>query len=450
MARLSSTQEIPPSDIKTTGGTVGQALVIGPDGMGAWGAGGGGGGSGPVGGVVYVVANSGSDDGDGSWSKPFATIAKVNAVLKGVIAPDVHPPTALFLPGSWSEDFTILPGASYLAFDPNAYAGIQESTTFTGNVTLDPLWGESPWQGSSQAVAMCGNMQFAGTITWDFTSPSNVAGNISLYNCSGGVGAYTITNTGITGGINVFHKDCEFQNAITVHSAYVRSWRSIYHGLVTINGVGAFNPDGTGWTRWLNLYDVCDTSVANGLTNVAQFSYESNANPVLSLTLNGPEATIFEPAIGSIPQTLILTGGATYPVFNGIMPTANLQQLGAEGNVLAVVGGVWTPEAPPNVNFVGNFWDTDFTVPIRQVAFVTTAAGVINAQLPAMPLGSWVIIADWQTTFQTHACTVLPPAGFSIQDPVTKAYGASAVLNTKGENVRFISDGASLILAIPT
>lgn len=37
MARLSSTQEIPPGDLKTTGGAVGQALVIGPDGMGSWG-----------------------------------------------------------------------------------------------------------------------------------------------------------------------------------------------------------------------------------------------------------------------------------------------------------------------------------------------------------------------------------------------------------------------------
>ena len=134
MARLSSTQEIPPGDIKTKGGVPGQVVGIGTDGNCSFISGGGG--SESLSRVSFVAVNGSDSAGDGSINAPNATYNHAATVaLATTPAPsDLNPWLVIFAPGTYAADMAI-----EIDVEATTWAASGGEVVQTGHLTLGSI-----------------------------------------------------------------------------------------------------------------------------------------------------------------------------------------------------------------------------------------------------------------------------------------------------------------------
>jgi hypothetical protein len=348
MARLSSTQEIPPGDIKTKGGVPGQVVGIGPDGNCTFISGGGG--SKSLSRVSFVAVNGSDSVGDGSINAPYATYNHAAAVALAAtpVPSDLNPWLVVFAPGTYAADLTI-----EINVGATTWAATGGEVIQTGHLTPGATFAS----GTSGTDAFISNMLFQG----DFTANLNTgfSKGIVLYNCDFEFG--TVSGSGGGAGFSdIYPAFCEFANGASFSDLTLDADGTNFSSL-TLSAIN-FNAELFAIGNASNITQL----ILNG--NDGHTCATQSQAPLGFLTLNGTLATYIG-IIGSIPYGAapaqpVLTGGATLAQYTilGTVPTSNL----ATSKWVSLAAGGTLAPSPTQTKIV---FDT------------TGAAGVVN--LPA-------------------------------------------------------------------
>ena len=382
--------------------------------------------TGPQGGnQFYTSPVIGSDTtGNGSVAFPFASITHANAViaaLAGYTPTTAIKYTVIALPGNYVEQYptalSLLPGVSYMGWD----ASFPPLASLEVGITLDARWTGGSW---TNATASVSNFSLTGG-----SNSLNVTANSGaslFFNHNSWGGTIALQSSG-SGGINFyFYGGNEGAGNVTATSCFLLSWGNIWHATNTCLATTGSAP--TGECIWESLgADVVDNLTINGQSGTGSaLLYIGGGNTaVLNLTLNGTSSGVYLPSIGSIPQTVTLLNGATYPVINGLLPAANVQPSATTGQVLTTTtGGSTTAWATPSGGGGG----------ITALTGDTTASGTgsVTATTKQAQTGEYLFGTSGTTTMAAGATVVETQASVSTVATSPWEISAQASTNANG------------------
>jgi hypothetical protein len=147
----------------------------------------------------------GSDTtGDGSETKPYATIAHAQSVVATPSITNVW--EIVLLPGEFAENVALLAFTRIMGFDASASQAAVQAARISGNITLGTGWA------AALAFAAVSNVYVDGDVTLDYPTATSADGSVSFTNCNiAGVSLITQDASNAT----EFHA-CTFEGNCTV------------------------------------------------------------------------------------------------------------------------------------------------------------------------------------------------------------------------------------------
>jgi hypothetical protein len=123
--------------------------------------------------TLYVTPSGNDTTGDGTFFKPFATIARANTKAL-TVATESTPYVVILGIGQYTENVAIVPYVTYIT------SGTQDdfNVVINGNLTLDPTWGTIAGYPDSGVEGVAVN----GTTTLDFVAVGNTQGAVIFFN----------------------------------------------------------------------------------------------------------------------------------------------------------------------------------------------------------------------------------------------------------------------------
>jgi hypothetical protein len=274
-------------------------------------ASGGGGGGGGLLDVLYVSPGGSDVTGDGSFTKPYATISK--AFLE--VNPSAPTQTWVVVgPGQYTESLVFPPFVSLIAWD------MTDSTSVSGTLTLSSAWTAASGSGAYSGVA---NVAIGGDVTLDFASVSNVDGGFDFAN-SPLESSVTATGFGAGLGNYILLNESNIDLNFTATGLYVGSRDSIVGGFANLVSTATLQAE------WNSLGDsLQDVVTLTGGTQTCVFD-GMGTTVTDGLVLNG-STTSYTSTSSGIPMSVTLSGGASPPVItNGANSVAYVP--GVPGN----------------------------------------------------------------------------------------------------------------------
>ena len=235
--------------------------------------------------MLYVAPGGSDVTGNGSFAKPYQTIAE--AITVATPLANVNEPYVILIAEGTYAEAPVLPAFVSLQ-------GLNSATpNITGNVTVNPTFAASG-KTSVSNVNLSGGMTAAfGTVA----TPALAVKNSTVNGLTTtGTGGYTLTQQN-----NQFIGDVSISDPTTVISA-----SNTFQGALSVSATN----------QAVTFQSNQDTALGavnmTGVTNPLASTMTGTAVKGGTLTLNGAQVT-YTATSGAIPSTVVLSGGATSP-----------------------------------------------------------------------------------------------------------------------------------------
>jgi hypothetical protein len=277
---------------------------------------------------VYVRKGGNDLTGKGTLDWPYLTIQR--AMTDIVDASQTKHYTVNLGAGDFADSFAFKPwtGISGIA----STSGYQGVTSITASFSFDPSW-----TGSVYSVAWFSHITFNNAAPFDI---QNVNAQLTFFDCEFNSGAsFTGHHSGNVN--NIVWDDCLAYGAVSVQDCqyfFPIGGTSIYDDTLTITSTSAVFPSTTtllalGGTVSYSLVLTSGAGSGGAIGDMRGCSVQG------TLTLNGA-ATQYTGTVESIPETVVLTGGAPAPTYYSYATSLGYAP-GAPGN--------WANPPPKNV-----------------------------------------------------------------------------------------------------